>query len=272
MATFEIENKVALITGGASGLGFQYALGLLERGAKGVTLADINAEIGNQALTEIESKYGKNKAIFVKTDVSNYDDYEDAFKKTVEKFQNVDILLNNAGIMNDAIWEKEIAININGTIYGILLGLDNYLPKHKSGPEALIVNVSSVAGVDAFGSLPIYVGTKFAVHGMTLSWGLPVHYERTKVRVVGVCPGVTMTPLITESENRNLGRAYENSRIAELKSSKCLRQEPEQIVPGVMKVIEKAPSGTMWILEGGEPPYQYQMLDRFEIPKVHLEQ
>lgn len=80
------------------------------------------------------------------------------------------------------------------------------------------MNVSSIAGIAPYGFVPIYVGTKFAVQGLTLAWGLPAHYERTKVRVVGVCPGSTITPLITDLPNRNLGPSYEELRPIECDS------------------------------------------------------
>ncbi|KAJ8959636.1 hypothetical protein NQ318_021823 [Aromia moschata] len=82
----------------------------------GVTLADSNPHFGTNALKEIQKEFGANKAVFVKTDVTIIREFEDAFKKTLEAFGNIDILFNNAGIMNDSIWEKEVAINIEHLI------------------------------------------------------------------------------------------------------------------------------------------------------------
>jgi len=157
---------------------------------------------------------------------------------------------------------------VNGSIHGVILGLETYLPKYKSGSEGLIVNISSIAGITPFSALPIYTATKFAITGLTLAWGQPSHYERTKVRVVGICPGVTMTPLITEMTNKNLGPAYEKIKNVEVNA--CTVQSPEQVASAVVQVIEKAPSGTLWIIEGGEPPYQFSIPDRNNISKVHL--
>ncbi|KAJ8959641.1 hypothetical protein NQ318_021828 [Aromia moschata] len=95
---------------------------------------------------------------------------------------------------------------INGVIHGMLLGMENYLQNHRQGSEAVIVNISSVTGITAVSCLPIYAGTKAAVLGMTRSWGTPEHYDRTRVRVIGICPGVTDTPLINDMSCRNLGR------------------------------------------------------------------
>lgn len=68
-----------------------------------------------------------------------------------------------------------------GTINGILLGFEKYLQTHRSGNQAVILNVSSVAGVKAMGCIPVYSSTKFAVHGLTVAWGTQPHYDRTMV-------------------------------------------------------------------------------------------
>ncbi|XP_060531497.1 uncharacterized protein LOC132705084 [Cylas formicarius] len=259
---FDIKSKVALISGGASGIGLRYAKELLKHGAKGVVLADVDSNLGATALTEIDRQFGKNKAIFVTTDVTDFQQFENAFKKTVETFKNVDILINNAGILNDETWAKEISINLNGVVHGVLLGLENYLQKYKSGSEAVVVNISSIAGVEPYAAIPIYCATKFAVLGMSLSWGLPFHYQRTKVRVVAICPGVTDTPLIGEMAGRNLSEAYEEIRLKELQN--CKSQKPEYVAAGMITVLQKAESGTIWIIEANEAPYQFVLPDRFK--------
>ncbi|KAJ8923438.1 hypothetical protein NQ315_001997 [Exocentrus adspersus] len=265
---FDLQGKVALITGGASGLGFAYAKELLRNGAKGITLADINEKFRETALSQIKEEFGDDKAIFVKTDTTNIKEFEEAFKKTIEAFGHLDILINNAGILNDAIWEKEVAINVNGVIHGMLLGIDNYLPKYKQGEEAVIVNISSTCGVEGYGHLPVYCGTKFAVIGMTKSWGFAPHYDRTKVRVVAVCPGVTHTPLIFDMAGRNLGGPYE--KILQSGFDSWLTQDTDHVAKEMVKIINAGPSGTIWIVEGGEPAYEYQLPQREQIARRYL--
>lgn len=102
-----------------------------------------------------------------------------------------------------------------GTVNGILLALEKYIPKYKSGEEGVVMNVSSIAGVIYHGGAPIYCGTKFAIHGMTLSWGVQAHYERTKVRVVALAPGGTKTALFDNAENKVLAPIYKNILISE---------------------------------------------------------
>lgn len=90
----------------------------------------------------------------------------------------------------------------------MLLGFDKYLPKYKQGPEAVIVNTSSVAGLNGSGAIPIYSAVKSAVSSTVKSWGNPEFYDETKVRVVGICPGITNTPILTKGER--LGPRYIN--------------------------------------------------------------
>lgn len=96
----------------------------------------------------------------------------------------------------------------NGTVHGMLLGMHKYLREYKQDDEAVIVNISSTAGTSG-ASMPVYVGTKHAIIGFVRSWGLASIYEETKVRVVGLCPGVTITPMITECKGKTLGDLYE---------------------------------------------------------------
>lgn len=96
-----------------------------------------------------------------------------------------------------------------GTVYGTLLAMEEYIPKYKTGDEGVIVNLSSTAGLDPFPMIPVYTGTKFAVQGLSRSFGSEAHYKRTKVRVLALCPGATDTPLLAGMPNRNLGPAYQ---------------------------------------------------------------
>ncbi|XP_050310697.1 15-hydroxyprostaglandin dehydrogenase [NAD(+)]-like [Anthonomus grandis grandis] len=266
MASFELDGKVAIVTGGVSGIGLTYVRQLLENGVKGVTLADITPN--QEVVKELEDKYGANRVTFVKTDVTDYKQFEEAFKHTVDKFKNVDVLINNAGIIDESeeTWTKSVEVNVIGVLNGILLGLEHYLPKYKSGQEGLIVNTSSTAGIQSIPQCPIYSATKFAVVGATLSFGHQAHYDRQGVRVVAICPNATDTPIF------NCYRGY-NQRYGVVNKGKPKiwnLQTLDQIAPGLLKVIQKAPNGTIWVLEHGEPPYQYVLPDRAVVPKVYL--
>lgn len=93
----------------------------------------------------------------------------------------------------------------------MVLGINEYLSKNQQGPEAVILNVSSVAGLLNLYQVPIYTGTKYAVLGLTRSWGNEEVYRQMKIRVIAVCPVATNTPLMGLIEGRTLpGPLYEN--------------------------------------------------------------
>uniref|UniRef100_A0A6P7F0F5 15-hydroxyprostaglandin dehydrogenase [NAD(+)]-like isoform X2 n=1 Tax=Diabrotica virgifera virgifera TaxID=50390 RepID=A0A6P7F0F5_DIAVI len=183
---FQITNKVAMVTGGAGGIGLAIVKKLLEKNVKGVSVVDINENIGQNAVKMLKEEFGP-KVIFIKTDISNYNSFENAFQISLEHFKNVDVLFNNAGIHDDMDYSKEIDVNVKGTINGVILGIEKYLKYHKSGEEGVIVNTSSIAGLEKT-LLPTYSATKFAVNGITVNWGTRLHYDDSKVRVFGICP------------------------------------------------------------------------------------
>lgn len=99
------------------------------------------------------------------------------------------------------------------------MGLEHYIPKYKTAEEGLIVNISSIAALQPTPFIPIYTGTKAAILGLSTSFGAEVHYERTKVKVIAVCPGVTDTPLIQNMANALLGEEYKKVFVEGLPSN-----------------------------------------------------
>ncbi|KAG5884533.1 hypothetical protein JTB14_029066 [Gonioctena quinquepunctata] len=250
---FEIDGKVALITGAASGLGLSHAKELLRNGLKGVTLVDINVINGKKALQDICEEFGDNRAIFVKCDITKMIELENAFEATLGKFENIDILINNAGILDDCNWEKEIAINLNGTINGMLLAFENYLKKYKQGAEGVILNTASLAGIVQYGVAPIYSGTKAAIMGITRSWAHPLHYERTKVRVMAIFPGRTRT------SNLDLQELVLDPIYIDIFKSRGHRipQRPEYVSKELINILEHGRNGSLWVIEKEEPAYEF---------------
>ncbi|KAF5305618.1 hypothetical protein FQR65_LT07699 [Abscondita terminalis] len=265
---FSVAQKVALITGGASGIGLKYAVELLKNGLRAVTLADCNEEYGRKAEDELREKFGEQKVMFVKVDVTDINQVEDGFKKTVEHFKNIDILINNAGIMNDNIWEKEIAINIKGTVNGTLLAIQNYIHNNKSGSEGVILNISSVGGIEPAPPFPIYCATKYAVLGFTRSFGDQNHFNYSGVRVFAICPGLTDTPLVKNFELKCVRSEYSSFRN---KNISYVAQSPQYVARCAIELIKTAPHGSVWVIEDDEPPYKYPHIVRQEVKQLSTE-
>ncbi|WP_079478061.1 SDR family NAD(P)-dependent oxidoreductase [Halobacillus salinus] len=189
-------NRVAVITGGASGIGRETCLKFAQKGDR-VVVADFDVQKGQETVELIQSQDGE--AIFVKTDVSNYEDVTSLVEKTVEEFGRIDIMFNNAGIgsptpvpdMDLDTYHKIININQHGVTYGILAASKKMKELDTKG---VIINTTSVFGVLASPNTFAYHATKGAVNMMTKSAALEL--APFGIRVVGIAPGVVDTPII----------------------------------------------------------------------------
>lgn len=255
----DIKGKTALVTGAATGIGLEYVKELLRNGAQHVAACDLDSRKGEKAVRELQAEYGADRAIFIKTDVTNTAELEEAFKKTHTTFKALDIVINNAGILDDGRWELEIAINVNAVVRGTLLGFQ-YMGKDKGGKGGVVVNIASILGLAPMAGCPVYVGTKHAVIGITRSFGLPYHFDRTGVRTLVMCPGVTDTPLISEAHLRQMLGKWGEECGRELDA--LPKQKPDNVAKGMIHLIKKGKNGSVWVCEGGNPPYEVHIPDR----------
>ncbi|CAH2086742.1 unnamed protein product [Euphydryas editha] len=111
-----VKNKVFLITGAATGIGAGITRALVKEGAKNVAALDVNVDAGEALQKELNEQHGANKVLFIKCDVTQ--NLDSAFDEVMKQFGYIDVVINNAGIMNDAphIYEKEIAINVKRSV------------------------------------------------------------------------------------------------------------------------------------------------------------
>jgi len=191
-----LAGKVAMITGGAHGMGEADAKLFAKEGAK-VIIADIVEEEGHKVETEIVETGGE--ATFVSLDVTNEDQWKEVVATAVSKFGKLDILVNNAGIsgsfdpdiMSTGAWDKLMEINAKG----VFLGIKYAIPEMLKVGSGSIVNISSISGI--VGQDYIHMGynaSKGAVRILTKS--AAVQYAKDGIRVNSVHPGL-MPPMIT---------------------------------------------------------------------------
>ncbi|MEX1264412.1 MAG: glucose 1-dehydrogenase [Actinomycetota bacterium] len=190
-----LDGKVALITGGGSGMG-QVASELFAREGAKVVLTDVNDEAGEAAAAAIGDD-----ALFVHADVSREADAEAMVRRAVERFGRLDVLYNNAGVMlpddgsvhstDEEIWDTTLAVNVKGVAFGCKYGI----PAMLESDGGSIINVASfVAWLGAATSQTAYTASKGAVLAMTRE--IAVEYARKGIRCNALCPGPIETPLL----------------------------------------------------------------------------
>uniref|UniRef100_A0A1Y1MVB3 15-hydroxyprostaglandin dehydrogenase n=1 Tax=Photinus pyralis TaxID=7054 RepID=A0A1Y1MVB3_PHOPY len=266
----KFEGKIALITGAADGLGFGCANQLLKDGLKGVTIIDINRMKGKEAAIKLNDAFGPGRAIFIPADISNDTEFEVAFQVSMKHWKRLDIVVNNAGIVNENNWRLAMNVNAIGTLKGTLLGF-KYMSSAKGGRGGVILNMSSLAAIVAPDFFPVYTATKSFIIGLGRSLGQDLYYEHNRVRVVTLCPGFTKTDLIAPERFVN---SLSDALSPYVKPSALggLKNFPTQAVDNVSracaKVIKDGSNGSVWIVENDLPAYEIIMPDRDSMRKT----
>jgi len=232
--------KVALITGGAAGIGLAYAKELLRNGVK-VAIVDVNEEIGENAVKELNGN-----VIFIKADVTKGNELEDAFKKTIENFGTLDIVINNAGISNEDKWELEIEINAKAVMRGIMLAC-KYMGKDQGGNGGIVITTSSILGVQPFSGCPVYVGTKHFSVNLTRCFGTKFYYDITGIKFYALCPGATETALHRGYKMMKEFEKYGEKYVVGM--NKRPAQSPDAVAEAMIKVMTNGKNGSVWVID-----------------------
>lgn len=243
-----LKNKVAIVTGGASGFGKGIAEKFVEEGAK-VVIADINYEAANK----LQSVLGKN-SIAIKVDVSVGNDVNKMIEETIEHFSEINILIQNAAIgmepqsildTSEELFDKLFLVNVKS----VYLGAKAVIPYFKKqGNGGVILNTVSTAAIRPRPGLTVYNSTKGALVPMTKA--LALELANDKIRVNGICPVAGETPMLKDflgktnpEENHKkfistvpLGRLAEPIDIANAALYLC--SEESNFITGIMLEID----------------------------------
>ncbi len=198
-----LENKVAIITGGGSGIGREAALLFAKEGAK-VVVADVNEKGGEETAAEIRKNGGD--GFFAKLDVTNREQSKQVVKDSLGKYGRIDVLINNAGITQDALlskmteeqWERVIDVNLKG-VFNCIQALVEVMVNQGSGA---IINTSSIVGINGNIGQVNYAATKAGVIGVTKT--LSKELGKRGIRVNAVAPGFIKTPMTSNVPDKIL--------------------------------------------------------------------
>ena len=230
------KDKIAIVTGAASGIGKALCEELAGRGAK-VVATDINEEMLQSTVASIKGASHPVRA--EKQDVTDYDAFNKLVEDTVAREGRLDYIFNNAGIaivgeVRDATidhWRKVLDVNLNGVVYGSVLAYKQMV-KQGSGH---IVNLASVEGLMPFPTTVSYVTSKFGVMG--LSEGMWVEGKDLGVKVSVVCPGFVSTPIFDVSDA--VGIEKQTWREEALTPWERFAISPEGCAQVILKGVEK---------------------------------
>jgi 3alpha(or 20beta)-hydroxysteroid dehydrogenase len=232
------DDTVALISGGARGMGASHARALIEEGAR-VVLGDVLDEEGRALADELGEA-----ARYVHLDVTRADDWATAVAEAEEAFGPIGLLINNAGIVSfgpiadQPPEEFRRVIEIN--LVGVFLGMHTAIPSLRRAGGGVIVNVSSTAGMMGYANIGAYTASKWGVRGLTKSAALEL--GRDGIRVVSVHPGPIRTPM-TANLGDDMAAGQPIPRMG----------EPEEVTRLVLFLAAEATysTGSEWIVDGG---------------------
>jgi NAD(P)-dependent dehydrogenase (short-subunit alcohol dehydrogenase family) len=244
-----LEGKVALISGGARGMGAAEAKLFAQEGAK-VAIGDILDDEGRKTEAEINESGGD--CIFVHLDVTNESDWKDAVSAAVSQFGKLDILVNNAGVLlrgkleetSSQDWDFVMGVNAKGTF----LGTKAAIPEMRKAGGGSIVNISSMSGMVGQGNIqPVYNASKGAIRIFTKS--AAVQYAVENIRVNSVHPGAVDTPMTMDNWS---DPAAKQKTIEHIPLGRIA--QPEDVAYGVLYLASDESSfvtGSELVIDGG---------------------
>lgn len=251
-----VKDKVAIVTGGAVGLGAAAAVMLAREGAA-VVVTDVDEDNGRAVARQIAEAGGK--ALFLSHDVSNEDAWDRVVETTLDDFGRLDVLVNNAGVgwggppEEETLdrWRKLMSINLDG----VFLGTRAALRAMKKVPPrgGSIINLSSIEGLVGDPNLGAYNASKGGVRLYTKSVALYCAKERLGVRVNSIHPGYIWTPMV-ENYLRNHGGVEEGRKALDALHPIGHVGDPDDIAYGVVYLASdesKFVTGTELVIDGG---------------------
>jgi 3(or 17)beta-hydroxysteroid dehydrogenase len=192
----KMDGKVALITGGASGLGAEDARLLAREGAK-VVITDMQGDLGREVAAAIPD------CLFLEQDVRDEARWAEVIAATLERFGRLDTLVNNAGLVRFATVEDlsydDFRLQTDVMIGGTFLGCRAAIPHMSKDGSGVIINMASVAGLKGISVIPAYSAAKAGIIGMTRSIAVHCREQNYRIRVNAIAPGGIVTPMTAQA-------------------------------------------------------------------------
>lgn len=247
-------DRVAVVTGGATGIGRATAMAFGREGAK-VAVADVNVAGGEGTVQAIRDAGGE--AVFVRTDVSRGADWQRLVDVVMRQYGRLDVLFNNAGIEGalaptadypEEAFDRVLAVNLKG----VWLGMRAAIPQMLKQGKGAIINNASILGIVGFNTAAAYTASKHGILGLTKVAAL--EYSAQGIRVNAVCPGFIKTPMVTERGLAQLPNAGEMmAQVAQLHATGRMGESDEVAKLVLFLASDDASfiTGASYLVDGG---------------------
>lgn len=242
----KLADKVAIVTGAASGIGRAAAIAFADEGAR-VVVGDIDAQGGAETVAQIVDR--GNEAVFIELDVVNESAVIRAVEETIRRWGKIDILFNNAGIvlvkpleqMTEAEWDRVMAVNVKAAFFAI----KHVIPHMRRNGGGAILNTGSIASFTGQYQTPVYSASKGAIALLTKS--LALDYGRDRIRVNCICPGITDTPMLRQHMGHGAeGEANIRARLSRVPAGEIL--SPQDVARAAVYLVSDDAAGITGIL------------------------
>jgi 3-oxoacyl-[acyl-carrier protein] reductase len=248
----KLKDRVAIVTGAASGIGRASAIAFAREGAR-VVVADRNEKEGNATASAIKSE--GNEACFAPVDVGREDEIARIVGETAARWGRIDILFNNAGVllvkpieqMLEEEWDRVMAINVKAAFFAI----KHVIPHMRKVGKGAILNTGSIGSFTGQLGTPVYSASKGAIALLTKSLALDL--GRDHIRVNCICPGITDTPMLREHLGHGSeGEARIRTRLARVPTGQIL--SPEDVARAALYLVSddsEGITGVLHVIDGG---------------------
>jgi NAD(P)-dependent dehydrogenase (short-subunit alcohol dehydrogenase family) len=248
----KLKDRVAIVTGAASGIGRAGAIAFAREGAR-VVVADINESGGEQTTAAILAE--GNEAFFAPVDVTREADIVQMIGQTVDRWGQINVLFNNAGVvlvkpieqMSEEEWDRVMAINVKAAF----LAIKHVVPHMRRAGKGAILNTGSIASLSGQVGTPVYSASKGAIALLTKSLALDL--GRDRIRVNCICPGITDTPMLREHMGHGSeGDAQIRARLSRVPTGKILT--PDDVARAAVYLVSddsEGVTGILHVVDGG---------------------
>jgi NAD(P)-dependent dehydrogenase (short-subunit alcohol dehydrogenase family) len=248
----KLKDRVAIVTGAASGIGRAAAIAFAREGAR-VAVVDRNENEGNATTRAIHAE--KHDAVYARVDVAREADVAQMVEETAALWGRIDILFNNAGVllvkpieeMSEEEWDRVMAVNVKATFFTT----KHVVPYMRRTGKGAILNTGSIASFTGQVGTPVYSASKGAIALLTKSLALDL--GRDHIRVNCICPGITDTPMLREHLGHgDEGEARIRARLARVPTGRIL--SPEDVARAAVYLVSddsEGVTGILHVIDGG---------------------